>query len=175
MKKLLVLLAFLAFASLTNSASAHMPGQPSFFVLNGKYADFYPGALNAMPDPNAPQDIAPEKYQANIPINFMTDTTKFPQATPEQVAKTEFSWTFGDGSTGSGLKNAHIYKTPGKYVLKIMADDGTAPVPQLFESIEITIIPNKAEEAKKAYIMYGLGGFALITLLAIVGIIKRRK
>jgi hypothetical protein len=166
----LILFAFLSFVPITQG---HMPGQPSFFMLNGKYADYYPGALNAMPDPNAPQDIAPEKYEANKSIQFETDTTKFPQATPEQIAKTKFNWTFGDKETGTGLKNTHTYKKPGKYVLKIMADDGTTPVPQLFESIEITIIPNKAEEAKKQYLMYGIGSLGVIIILAVFGIIKK--
>lgn len=175
MKRALILLTLLCLLSLPTSVFAHMPGQPSFFVVNGKYADFYPGVLNGMPDPNAPQDIGPEKYEADKPIRFETDTTKFPQATPEQVAKTKFSWDFGDEAKGSGLKNQHTYTKPGKYVLKIMADDGTTPVPQLFESIELTIIQNKEETQKEQYLSYGIGGVGVITLLAIVGIIMRKK
>jgi hypothetical protein len=175
MKRLLFLLTFISFLSFTTLVSAHMPGQPSFFVINGKYADFYPGALNTMPNPDAPQDIGPEKYEANKQINFGIDFTKFPQVTPEHIKQTKFNWTFGDGDTGSGGKNTHVYKKTGKYVLKIMADDGTTPVPQLFESIEIEIIPNKDEEARKAYLMYGLGGLGIIITLAIFGIIKKRK
>lgn len=162
----------MAAVSFPTIAQGHMPGQPSFFVINGKYADFYPGALNAMPDPDAPQDIGPEKYEVNKPINFEIDFTKFPQVTPEHIKKTKFNWTFGDGEMGSGGKNSHVYKKTGKYVLKIMADDGTTPVPQLFESIELEIIPNKDEEAKKLYLA---GGIGIIIALAVFGIIKRGR
>jgi len=52
-----------------------------------------------------------------------------------------FSWNFGDGSTGTGMKPSHTYSTPGNYTVTLTVSDGwgsdtkqttaeiTAPVP----------------------------------------------
>ena len=36
-----------------------------------------------------------------------------------------YSWDFGDGTTGSGVKVSHVYNTPGKYTVVVTVDDGT--------------------------------------------------
>ena len=36
-----------------------------------------------------------------------------------------FSWTFGDGNTGTGLTTSHTYVQPGEYVVRLAVGDGT--------------------------------------------------
>ena len=157
MKKYVLLLILTScFLLLTNPASAHMPGQPSFFIVNGKYADFYPWPSGKLPNPDEPQDIAPEQYRVNQPITFEIDFTKFPQASSEQIKKTKFYWKYGDGNLGNGTKNTYTYKQAGKYILTIMAKDDTMPTPQLFESIEITIVPDEREKVFPYAIIAGI-------------------
>lgn len=35
-----------------------------------------------------------------------------------------YSWDFGDGSTGNGVKVSHLYTTPGAYTVTLMVSDG---------------------------------------------------
>ena len=36
-----------------------------------------------------------------------------------------FTWTFGDGNTGTGLTTSHTYVQPGEYVVRLSVGDGT--------------------------------------------------
>lgn len=125
-----------------------MPGQPSYFKINGEYSLLYPFPSKVQIGVELPQDIAPKNYTVNQLLHFEIDITKFPQALPEQIKKTKFYWKFGDGGVGEGLVNDHAYKQQGNYVVKILADDGTTSGVQLFESVLVRITPSKTNEIK---------------------------
>ena len=54
---------------------------------------------------------------------------------------TGYAWDFGDGSTGGGIANAHLYTSPGVYTVKLIVtdDDGAQSVPV---TQEITVSAN---------------------------------
>jgi len=43
--------------------------------------------------------------------------------TEGQIA--QYAWFFGDGSSGTGKETAHQYKSPGKYIVNLVVDDGS--------------------------------------------------
>lgn len=131
--------------------SAHTLGQPPYFKVNGEYANLYPVPLTSLSDFALPQDMTPGKYLVNQEIYFELDVSKLP-APPNVVKKTKFSWDFGDFGKGSGLVEDHTYTKIGSYILKIYADDGTTPTPQLLESALINVLPDKNYELPQAVI-----------------------
>ncbi len=141
MKKLVLITTFLISLMIFTPTYGHMVGQPPFFKVNGKYSILYPVPLTSLPDFNLPQDLALDKYLVSKKIEFELDTSALP-APPEIIEKTEFFWDFGDKTTGEGLKNSHIYKKPGSYILTIKAQYITDPQPQLFQSTLIHVVPN---------------------------------
>lgn len=122
--------------------SAHLVGQPPFLKINGQYANLYPVPLTSLYDFNLPQDLAPENYLVNQPINFELVSERLP-APPNIVAITKFDWDFADGSHGNGLLNTHKFTKIGSFIVNIYADDGTTPKPQLLESVLINVLPDK--------------------------------
>jgi hypothetical protein len=84
-------------------------------------------------------------------LSFELDQTQLP-APKEVIAKTKFTWNFGDGGKGSGLKQDHTYLKMGSYILTIYADDGSTPTPQLLQSVLINILPNKEYQLPKSVI-----------------------
>lgn len=126
------------------SASAHISGQPPFFLMNDKYADYYPVYSTSLSDFTLPQDIAPEHYLINEPINFTIDTKMlpFPSEIIEQIT---YSWDFGDGTTGAGTENTHTYTEPGSYLLTINADYGNYSDPNtkpVIQAVLLHVLPD---------------------------------
>lgn len=136
---------------LPTGISAHLPGQPPFFKVNGVYAELYLVPSTSIESFELPQDGPPGSYYTNVPIDFEFDQTRLP-APPEVIARTNFNWEYGDGATAKGLKNSHTYTKPGAYLLKVMVDDGTTPEPQLIQSTLINILPNQSYQIPKAVI-----------------------
>lgn len=128
-----------------------MAGQPPFFKINGIYTNLYPVPLTSLENFELPQDIAPINYLVNEQINFELDTANLP-APPEVIMKTQFIWDFGDGQTGAGLSQNHIYKKPGSYFVIVKADDHSTPQPQLLQSTLINIVPSVNYKLPKAEI-----------------------
>lgn len=155
MRKRLFLLAFL-FLAFPGLVFAHGSGFPPFFKINGMLANaslfstggFVPSSFVA------PQDEAPQSYLVGEAINFQVDTSLLEQVfSKDIVPKIQFSWDFGDSSTAGGLANAHAYSKPGSYILTILAnvpESGTEP--QLAESVQIDILPNRDYKLPKAVI-----------------------
>lgn len=140
------------FFLLTVPVSAHVFGQPPYFKINGQYSNLYPVPLTSFADFNLPQDLAPQNYLVGQKLSFELDENRLP-APPEIVEKTNFTWDFGDGGTGTGLKNSHTYSKMGSYILDIYADDGTTPTPQLLEKALINILPDKNYKLPKSVIL----------------------
>ncbi len=135
---LLLITLFLVFP---RTVSAHSFGQPPYFKVNGVYSNLYTVPTTSLEDFNLPQDQTPDKYLVNVPINFEVDTARM-SVPSDIVAKTKFTWDFGDGSTATGLKESHAYSKIGSYILSIHAQDSTVPTPQLLETAELNIVPS---------------------------------
>ncbi len=150
------LLVFLTFSfflfTLPYPVYAHLIGQPPFLKINGQYANLYPVPLTSLYDFNLPQDLAPENYLVNQPINFELVSERLP-APPNIVAITKFDWDFADGSHGNGLLNTHKFTKIGSFIVNIYADDGTTPKPQLLESVLINVLPDKNYALPQAEIL----------------------
>ncbi len=124
----------------TPVVEAHLIGQPPFFKVNGQYSNLYPIPVTSLNNFDLPQDLAPGNYLVNQPINFEFDKAKLP-APPEIIEKTKFDWDFTDGTHDQGLQINHTFSKIGSYIVKIYADDGTTPKPQLLESVLVNIVP----------------------------------
>ena len=131
---------------------AHLVGQPPFFKVNGEYSYLYPVPLTSLYNFDLPQDMAPASYLVNQPITFELDGNRLP-APPDIVAKTKFDWDFTDGTHAQGLKNQHTFTQIGSYIIKIYADDGTTPKPQLLESALVNVLPGKNYKLPQAKIL----------------------
>lgn len=136
---------------LITPVSAHLFGQPPFFKVNGAYSNLYAVPLTSLSDFNLPQDQSPANYLVNQPINFEFDVSRLP-APADVVKKTQFTWDYGDGSKGEGLKNTHTYTKIGSYFLTVDAFDGTTPQPQLLESVLVNVLPDNSYQLPKAVI-----------------------
>jgi hypothetical protein len=139
------------YAVFLTSAEAHSIGQPPYFLVNGKYANLYPVPLTSLSNFDLPQDLAPENYLVNQTINFELDINKLP-APPDIVRKTQFTWEFGDGSKGSGIRIDHLYSKTGSFILNVYADDGTTPTSQLLDKVLVNVLPSQDYQLPKAVI-----------------------
>jgi len=137
---ILVLVLLLPVAYCLSPAFAHLIGQPPFLKINGQYANLYPVPLTSLNNFDLPQDLAPDNYSLNQTINFELDKTRLP-APSNIVEQTKFDWDFTDGTHAQGLKLSHAFSRIGSYIIKIYADDGTTPKPQLLESVLVNIVP----------------------------------
>ncbi len=144
--------SILIFSLTASSVSAHLAGQPPFFKINGKYSNLYPVPTTSIANFPLPQDLAVENYLVNGEISFEIDTT--PLAVPlEIVQKTTFTWDFGDGARGLGLKNSHTYTKPGSYILTIYAKYDQVSGNQLFQSVLLNVLPDASYQLPKAKIL----------------------
>lgn len=98
--------------------------------------------------------MGPTEYPVGIPIALEIDPSQL-QVPDEIIKKTTFAWDYGDGTKGSGLKNTHTYKKIGSYTLSITAsytDQGEYVPPQLFQSVQLDIVPNKSYKMPRAVV-----------------------
>lgn len=152
--KLLFTFLVLALFLFPKNVSAHIAGQPPFFLMNEKYAEYYPVYTTSVKGFTLPQDIAPEKYLINQPVSFEIDREMLPFP-PEITGTIIFTWDFGDGTTGTGFSNNHTYTKPGSYFLKITADYGgyedefTKPI---IQDMLLHVLPNANYQLPQAVI-----------------------
>lgn len=142
---------FLLFPPLT---SAHLSGQPPFFLVNGKYSGFYPVYVTSLKNFLLSQDSAPDNYLINQPLQFEIDQTMLPFP-PDVLGKITYAWDFGDGSKTTGTTATHMYTKMGSYLLTITANYGGYSDPNtkpLLQAILINILPNKDYKLPKAII-----------------------
>ncbi len=133
---------------------AHIAGQPPFFLINEKYADYYPVYSTSLTDFTLPQDIAPDLYLINEPISFEIDTNLLPFP-PEVIEQMTFRWDFSDGTTGDGTTNVHTYTKQGSYLLKIYADYGEYSDPNtkpVIQAVLLHVLPDKNYQLPKVAI-----------------------
>ncbi|PCI97348.1 MAG: hypothetical protein COB15_07865 [Flavobacteriales bacterium] len=55
---------------------------------------------------------------------------------------TTFSWTFGDGSTGTGLNPAHQYTNPGTYAVQLIVTDTSLCTDTTNLTMNVNALPN---------------------------------
>ncbi len=146
-------LALLFFSALP--AHAHLMGQPPFFKINNTYSNLYP-ILSMFPGIELPQDIGPENYLIEKPINFEIDIEKLKKVVPSDIVdRTTFTWEFGDGIQSEGIKQTHTYKKMGSYVLKINAaytENDQKVGPQLIQSVLLQVLPDEKYQLPRAII-----------------------
>ncbi len=158
MRFLIILVTFfLSFFIFPTPIHAHLAGQPPYFRIDGKFSNFYPVLTNAnFPEGPLPQDIAPDNYIVNEPINLEIDKSQLELIIPKEIVeKTKFIWDFGDGTKGEGIKNTHSYKKMGSYVISINADTTSFEknvTPQIIQSVMLNILPNKDYKLPQAVI-----------------------
>lgn len=74
-----------------------------------------PIAPAAIPDaPLAKAQANTTTPLAGIPVRFLSEGTRDPQALP-----LTFSWDFGDGGLGAGPTALHVYRQPGEYLARL--------------------------------------------------------
>jgi len=152
MKKIIcAVFLLLTFHLVAPPLHAHSIGQPPYFKVNGKFTDYYPVPSSSVEDFKLPQDIAVGTFLVNVAVEFEIDVNALP-VPAEVVEKTKFTWDFGDGQKGEGLKNTHIYTKQGTYFLDIHADSGEGFPPQLLQSTAINILPSKDYKLPEAII-----------------------
>lgn len=151
-KILIFLVSSFLFLVFCSPVAAHLAGQPPFFKINGKYSNLYPVPTTSIANFSLPQDLAADNYLVNGEISFEIDTTQL--AVPQEVVqKTIFSWDYGDGERGLGLKNTHTYIKPGSYILTIYAKYDQVSGNQLFQSVLLNVLPDKSYQLPKAKIL----------------------
>ena len=141
-----ILLILFTLSFVTPQSYAHIAGQPPFFKMNDKYADYYPVYSTSLSDFTLPQDLAPENYLVNEPVQFEIDTKMLPFP-PEVIEKIEYTWDFGDGTKGEGTTNTHVYTKPGSYLLTINADYGEYSDPNtkpVLQAVLLHVLPDSS-------------------------------
>lgn len=134
------------FLILPSKALAHGLGLPPFFKIEDKIASA--SALQVAgvtPSFPVPQDLSSDKFLINQPINFEIDTSMLEVVLPKEVLEqTKFSWDFGDGTKGEGVKNVHAYSKMGSYILSVNGNYNRTDITQpLTETVQLDILPNK--------------------------------
>lgn len=156
--KIFLILLTLHFALLTSPTLVfgHGAGLPPFFRVNNQLSPPNPlQSIGVTPlNLNVAQDLSPDKYLVNTPVNFEIDATLLSQAIPSDILqKVNFSWDFGDGQTGSGVKNTHTYSKVGSTILAITAQYGDPSIPsQIIESVQLNIVPTADYKLPQAVI-----------------------
>ncbi len=145
-----LLFAFFILLSPFSFASAHVVGQPPFFKVNGTYANFYTVPGTSIAGASLPQDLAPDSYLINTPINFTFDKANMPLPT-QIIDSSKFDWDFGDGTKGEGLAATHTYTKTGSYALKVDITYSSGGS-ELIESVFFNILPSRDYKVPKAII-----------------------
>ncbi|HSW76212.1 MAG TPA: PKD domain-containing protein [Candidatus Saccharimonadales bacterium] len=158
MKKAIIILAVFLVLSLLYPAYsyAHGSGFPPFFKIDDKIADPYflqsVGVFSS--DLTIPQDTAGKNFLQGEQLNFEIDESRIGTVyTPDVMDKIKYKWDFGDSDHADGVKNSHVYKKNGSYILTITADYHDPNTPdQLIESLLINIVPDKNYQLPKSAI-----------------------
>lgn len=151
-KILCLLFTCVLFFFLPCVAFAHMPGQPPFLSINGKFANYYPVGSVSISTFDLPQDLAPETYVVRQQIHLTIDKEKLP-VPAEILNQSIFMWEFGDGQKASGFSVQHVYSSKGSYLIKLFVNDGTSAKNQLLESVLVHALPNKNYQLPQSIIL----------------------
>jgi hypothetical protein len=88
----------------------------------------------------------PAKLVTGVPLAFGAAGSTDPY--PGGTTGASYSWTFGDGGSGSGLTPSHTYSSPGKFAVTLTVTDGygfkSGP-----KTTELTVTEHTAKETKE--------------------------
>lgn len=127
-----------------------MMGQLPYLKINGVFTDLYPVPTTSLADFYLPQDLATGSAYLNRTLNFEIDKQALP-IPPEVLDKSKFSWEFGDGGKGEGLKVSHAYNKIGTYFAEVKVDSGSGfGGPQNLQSTAINVLPFEGYRLPKA-------------------------
>jgi PKD repeat protein len=88
----------------------------------------------------------PAKFVVGTPLAFSAAASSDPY--PGGAGGTTYSWTFGDGGTGSGIAPSHTYATIGKRTVTLTVTDGYG-LKSVPKSVEIEVAEPSAQEIKE--------------------------
>ncbi len=118
-----------------------MRGQTGFVIMM-LLCSAMAGCLDALSlnsAPTAQMSVDPDgSVRAGDEITFSAVGSSDPDAD-----SLTFSWSFGDGNTGTGLTTSHSYAQKGEYVATLTVSDGTH---EDTASVTITVIDSSARE-----------------------------
>jgi serine protease len=87
--------------------------------------------------PPAPGNVAPT---AKFTFNCSKGSCSFNgSGSTDDVAVTDYSWAFGDGTTGNGMQASHVYTTKGNYTVNVSLTvrDGAGLTSSVMQSLTI--------------------------------------
>lgn len=89
------------------------------------------------------QNYAPDKPVLTAPSEGMVgDVLAFSVAGFDANGDAmTYKWNFGDGSEGTGSATTHVYAAPGKYLVQVIANDGTADSVAAAAKVTIAALP----------------------------------
>ena len=89
--------------------------------------------ITAAPQCTVSLVFGPATPEATSPVTFTASTTNC-------IAPVSFAWSFGDGSTGSGVTAVHIYSTSETFSVSVTATDSSSPSQIATSSKSITVL-----------------------------------
>jgi hypothetical protein len=108
-------------------------------------------AVWPLDDPNLPEDAdmvvqfaafdnsAPDLTSVSVPANGATGApSSFSASAFDVWSPVSVSWSFGDGSSGSGESVSHAYAAPGSYTVAVKAVDATGNERTTTRTIQVT-------------------------------------
>jgi hypothetical protein len=140
-KGLLVLLVSLLFLIIASPTGAHVGGVP-FLKINGQYSPANAAYFsNPNLKPELPQDMGPEKYLVNTPIEFEIDKSSIPLP-KDQVEEATFRWSFERGNTDYqfGLKLTHTYSQIGSHFITLDVKAANQDTFTPYDQIQVDVV-----------------------------------
>jgi PKD repeat protein len=89
--------------------------------------------------PVASFTATPATGEAPLVVYFDASASSDPNANP-----LTFSWTFGDGATGTGISGFHTYEDPGEYEVTLTVTDSHSEATTMTRTILVTAPENEA-------------------------------
>lgn len=115
------------------------------YLLNAVNVDWYNLGLNAGPIPLSTSfTVSPGNPLVNKPVTFTSTTTG--GTSPYTI-----SWSFGDGSTGTGASTAHTYSTVQSFTVTETVTDSSSPSQTATSSKTVTVSTPPAPSTSFAY------------------------
>ncbi len=168
-----------AFGSDTNTRSITLPSTPRDYIVSTTVTGQAPGdwfaedcrftgTFKVLSVPPPPTVVA----TANPTTGSMPLTVSFSAMVSDGLSPFTYSWTFGDGGTGSGSSTSHTYGSPGSYTVQVIVTDSRGRLTSDSVTIDVAV----------GFI--GPGGLLLpliiIIVLALVGLaaaiwVRRRR
>ncbi len=89
------------------------------------------GAVNQLPD----AQISPNNVSGEAPFSLSLSGAN---STDTDGSIVSYTWTFGDGNTGSGEQVTHTFDDPGTYVVELTVSDNQGAIDGAITSVTVT-------------------------------------